>query len=82
MGFLLTCFAYPNVIQLFQALVGNETMLKIFFTSIPMIQWEGITMMLAETPRLFGWIMVVLIGYCVLFQILHLLVTRKKDIFE
>lgn len=81
MGYLLVSFAYPNVIQLFQPLVGNEMTFKIFFTSIPMIQWEGITMVLAETPRFSGWMMLVLISYFVLFQILLLLVTRKKDIF-
>lgn len=80
-GYLLICFAYPNVIQLFRPIAGEEIILKIFFTSIPMIQWEGITMMLAETPQYAGWMTGVLAGTFVLFQVLILIVTRKKDIF-
>lgn len=80
-GYLLICFAYPNVIQLFQPIAGDEMIIKIFFTSIPMIQWEGITMMLAETPQHAGWMLGVLAGTFVLFQVLLLIVTRKKDIF-
>ncbi len=80
-GYLLICFAYPNFIQLFPSIVGNEKMIKIFFTSIPMIQWEGITMMLAETPYLLGWMLLILISYLILFQLLLLFVTWKKDIF-
>lgn len=80
-GYLLICFAYPNVIQLFRTVAGDKTILNIFFTSIPMIQWEGITMMLAETPQYAEWMIGVLTGYFVLFQFLLLMVTRKKDIF-
>lgn len=80
-GYLLICFAYPNFIQLFQTILGNEKTIKIFFTSIPMIQWEGITMMLAETSNLLGWMLLILIGYLIVFQLLIFFVTRKKDIF-
>ncbi|GIN18877.1 MAG TPA: ABC transporter permease [Bacillus bacterium] len=80
-GYLLICFAYPNFIQLFSSIAGNEKMINIFFTSIPMIQWEGITMMLAETPYLLGWMLLILISYFILFQLLLLFVTRKKDMF-
>lgn len=80
-GYLLLCFAYPNFIQLFQPILREETIFKIYFTSIPMIQWEGITLLLAETPHYKGWIVLILMSHILLFQLLILFVTRKKDIF-
>ncbi|MBE1555370.1 ABC transporter permease [Sporosarcina limicola] len=81
-GFLLISFLYPNIIQLFQQFLNNEVVIKLFFTSIPMIQWEGLTLMLAKSSSLYGWMLLVLSCYILLFHLLIILVTRRKsDIF-
>lgn len=80
-GYLLLCFAYPNFIQLFQPILENDTIYKIFFSSIPMVQWEGITLLLAETPHYTGWILFILLIHILLFHSLLFFVTRTKDIF-
>lgn len=81
-GFLFFSFAYPNVIHLFEQLLTNETLLKIYFTSLPMIQWQGLTMMLAQTSEWFLWIFFVLSSYTLLFLFLLFFLTgRKNDTF-
>lgn len=81
-GFLFISFSYPNIVNLFGKLISNEVLLKLYFTSIPMIQWQGLTFMLAESSGLFGWILLVLSCYILLFQLLMTLGTsRKNDTF-
>lgn len=82
MVFLFISFSYPNIIHLFGELIPNEAFLKVYFTSIPMIQWQGLTFMLAKSSGLFGWILLILSCYILLFQLLIALGTNKiKDIF-
>ncbi|MEK5040345.1 ABC transporter permease [Sporosarcina sp. FSL K6-3457] len=78
-GFLFISIAYPTVIGLFGQLVPNEILLKLYFTSLPMVQWQGLTFMLAESSSLLGWILLVLGCYIVLFQSLMILSTRRKN---
>lgn len=81
-GFLFFSFAYPNVIPLFEQLFKNDTLLKIYFTSLPMIQWQGLTIMLAQTTDWFFWIFLVLSSYTLLFlSLLFYLTGRKNDTF-
>lgn len=78
-GFLFSSIAYPTVIGLFGQLVPNEVLLKLYFTSIPMVQWQGLTFMLAKSSSLLGWILLVLGCYILLFQLLMIQVTRRKN---
>ena len=81
-GFLFISFTYPNLINIFGQLLNQEVFIKLYFTSIPMVQWQGLTFMLAESSNLYGWILLVLSCYVLLFQFLIILVTnRKSDIF-
>ena len=81
-GFLLFSFMYPNILYIFGQAMSNELLMKLFFTSIPMIQWQGLTLMLAKTNNLFTWNVVILCGYILLFHTFILLNTKlNKDIF-
>lgn len=81
-GFLLCSFIYPNILYIFGNTMSNGLIMKLFFTSIPMIQWQGLTLMLAQTTDLFIWNLTILGCYILLFQTLILLNTRsQKDIF-
>lgn len=78
LGFYLFSLMYPYVCSYFQPLFGNEVYMKIFFSSIPMIQWQGIVFMLAEQPRYVGWIVGVLCFYLFVFGgAAYVLFTRK-----
>lgn len=80
-GFLLFSLAYPNILSYFETFIGKAMYVKLFFTSIPMIQWQGITLMLAEHPILVGWNFSVIGAYTLLFAWLTRVVIQKKDIF-
>ncbi|GED13868.1 hypothetical protein AMI01nite_18590 [Aneurinibacillus migulanus] len=78
LGFYLFSLMYPYVCGYFQPLLGNEVYMKIIFSSIPMIQWQGIVFMLAEQPRYVGWIVGVLSFYSLAFGgAAYALFTRK-----
>ncbi|WP_044641198.1 ABC transporter permease [Risungbinella massiliensis] len=81
LSFLLISFSYPMILEYFSRLLEKAVYMKIFFSSIPMIQWQGITMMLAESPQLIGWNLTVLGCYIVIFSLATLLVVRRKDSF-
>ncbi|MCM3112594.1 ABC transporter permease [Lederbergia lenta] len=80
-GFLFISFSYPNIVNMLQLLLKNEIVMKIIFTSIPMIQWEGLTMMLAKSSSLLGWMFLMLLGYILLFNLLTFIVIKKRNIF-
>ncbi|MCM3761416.1 ABC transporter permease [Alkalihalobacillus oceani] len=80
-SFLFLSFAYPYLLSFFDKVIGNELFLKLFFTSIPMIQWQGITYMLAENSSMVMWNMGVLASYIVFFSCATLLVMKKNDFF-
>ncbi|GIP16000.1 hypothetical protein J40TS1_16420 [Paenibacillus montaniterrae] len=81
-GFLLFSFLYPNVVTYFTPLIGEELVIKIFFTSIPMIQWQGITYLLADQPFMAQWNCGVIAIYWLLFAGLIVLAANKKDYFQ
>lgn len=80
-GFLLFSLSYPNVLSYFEDLFGEILHMKLFFTSIPMIQWQGITFMLAEEPHWLGWNFTVISMYTLVFACLTMFAIRKKDSF-
>ena len=45
-----------------------------------MVQWQGLTFMLAKSSSLLGWILLVLGCYILLFQLLVILVQEEKTI--
>ena len=61
--FYFFLFLYPYVMGYFQPLFGDEMYIRIFFTSIPMIQWEGIVQLLADQPQWVGWMTGILVAY-------------------
>jgi len=79
-GFLLFSLFYPNVLSYID-LFEEPLQMKLFFTSIPMIQWQGITFMLAEESYWVGWNFFILSIYLLVFLGLTKLVIRKKDFF-
>jgi ABC-2 type transport system permease protein len=81
-GFLFLLFIYPNVLSYFESVIGKEIYMRLFFTSIPMIQWQGITYMLAENPFMALWNIGVVVSYIILFTFLSFLVMRKSDYFN
>lgn len=78
-GYLLFSFAYPNVLLIMKPLLDDTLYMKLFFTSIPMIQWQGITAMLAEHPKWVSWNVLVISLTTITFVFFTFLVTRKKD---
>lgn len=78
-GFLFLSIAIPNIIELVGQLVPNEILLKLYFTSITMVQWQGLTFMLAKSSNLLGWMLLVLSCYILLFQLLMILSTKRKN---
>lgn len=80
-GFLLFSFFYPNVLSYFQPLFDHSLYMKIFFSSIPMIQWQGITLMLAEKPQFVGWNFSVVGIYTFMFLCLTWLAIKNRDSF-
>lgn len=79
-GFILFSLAYPYVVGLFSPLLSDDLRMKIMFSSLPMIQYQGITQMLAETPAWIGWNTFVLCMYIGIFGGLSLFMTRKDTL--
>ncbi|MFJ7973671.1 ABC transporter permease [Psychrobacillus sp. NPDC096389] len=80
-GFLLFSLLYPHILPYIKDLIGEVLYMKLFFTSIPMIQWQGITLMLAEKNYWMGWNFSVIGIYTFVFACLTMLMTKKKDSF-
>ncbi len=81
-GFLLLSFAYPNVLSYFVNIIGESVFTKLFFTSITMIQWQGITYMLAENPHMVTWNIAIISSYLFFFTSLTILTMQQKDFFN
>ncbi|MEH6944201.1 ABC transporter permease [Bacillus sp. JJ722] len=80
-GLLLFSLAYPNILSYFKGLLGEVLYMKLIFISIPMIQWQGITLMLAEKPYFVNWNFTIMGIYFIGFACLTMLVMKKKDYF-
>ncbi|MFD1416731.1 ABC transporter permease [Oceanobacillus jeddahense] len=80
-GFLLLSFTYPQILNFFQELINEGTYMRIFFTSIPMIQWEGLTLMLSENKEWLYWNLLILFMYMVPLISLLYFICRRKNAF-
>ncbi|MBX4159770.1 ABC transporter permease [Priestia megaterium] len=80
-AFILISFSYPNLLTGFRQWMSEELFGQLFFTSIPMIQWQGITVMMAEKPQFVGWNFGVLGFYVLFFSGLTYVAIRKKESF-
>ncbi|GAA0315706.1 ABC transporter permease [Oceanobacillus sp. FSL W7-1281] len=80
-GFLLLSFTYPQILNFFQELINESTYMLLFFTSIPMIQWEGLTIMLSENKEWLSWNLLILFIYMVPLVSLLYLICRRKNSF-
>lgn len=80
-GFLLFSFSYPYMLKVFSGFIDQVTLAKFFFTSIPMIQYEGITTMIAEKPQFVLWNLGVMGFYILFFSTLTFFTLRKKETF-
>ncbi|MGC3791271.1 ABC transporter permease [Priestia aryabhattai] len=79
--FILISFSYPTLLRGFRQWMSEEFFGQLFFTSIPMIQWQGITVMMAEKPQFVGWNFGVLGFYILFFGGLTYVAIRKKESF-
>ncbi len=80
-GFILLSLVYPIILQFFHNLLDETLYAKLHFISIPMIQYEGITLMLAEKPYFVSWNFFVISSYILLFTCLTFFITRRKQSF-
>lgn len=80
-GFLLLSLTYPQILNFFQELINESTYMRLFFTSIPMIQWEGLTIMLSENKEWLSWNLLILFIYMVPLVSLLYLICRRKNSF-
>lgn len=80
-GFILLSLVYPIILQFFHNLLDETLYAKLHFISIPMIQYEGITLMLAENPYFVSWNFFVISSYILLFTSLSFFITRRKQSF-
>lgn len=78
-GFYLLSFMYPFVSGYFIPLIGEETYMKVMLSSIPMIEWQGLVLALAETPQYSGWIFGTLLCYTAVFGGLAYLIFSRQD---
>jgi len=80
-AFILISFSYPTLLTGFKQWMSEELFGQLFFTSVPMIQWQGITVMMAEKPQFVGWNLGVLGFYILFFSGLTYVAIRKKESF-
>ncbi|MDX8044441.1 ABC transporter permease [Gracilibacillus sp. S3-1-1] len=80
-GFIIFTLGYPTMLSYFHELFGNELFVKLYFTSITMIQFEGITRILGESGNEAGWNYSVIAIYISLFTVSTFIAMNKKDYF-
>lgn len=80
-GFSLFSMAYPMILGYFVDVLDDTLYMSMFLTSIPMIQYEGITIMLAEKSKFVEWNFSVISSYTLLFTCLTFLITKKRQSF-
>ncbi|WP_058302642.1 ABC transporter permease [Gorillibacterium timonense] len=78
-GFLLLSLLGPQLLSYFAAVIDQTLFFRLYFASLPMIQWQGIVFLLADSPRYAGWMCTVLAGYLLLFGTGAYLVFTKRD---
>ncbi|MNJ63811.1 ABC-2 family transporter protein [compost metagenome] len=66
-GFYIFSLLYPLISEYLVHWLGFQLFSRIYFSSIPMIQWQGLVLMLGESPRYGGYIFTVIAAYTALF---------------
>lgn len=79
LGFYLFSLFYPLVSSYVMPLFGEQVYMRLYFSSLPMIAWQGVVFMLAETPRFVGWILSVMGVYLFVFGGLAYWTFTRKD---
>lgn len=78
-GFYLLSLFYPFVTGYFIPLIGQSVAMKVSFSSLPMIEWQGLVFLLAEPPQYLGFILGVIGFYIVVFGGLAYFTFTRKD---
>jgi ABC-2 type transport system permease protein len=80
-SFLLLSFGYPTVLSYFRPLFHPEVFGRLYFASLPVIQWQGIAMLLAGKPGISLWSSSALGAYALLFGVSAYFLFTRKDRF-
>ncbi|MNI98146.1 hypothetical protein D3C73_1569300 [compost metagenome] len=67
------------LLSYFAPLIETNLFFRLYFSSIPMIQWQGIVYLLAEPPRYAGWMYGVLTTYLLVFGTAAFAVFTRRD---
>lgn len=78
-GFYLLSLFYPFVSGYFAPFIGEDVYMKVMLSSLPMIEWQGLVLILADTPQYCGWIVGTLVLYTFVFGGLAYLAFTRKD---
>lgn len=81
-GFLLLSYALPTMLTYFRPLLDMQVYVRLYFSSLLMIEWEGLAAMLANLYGLALWNSGVLAVYGLLFGGMTALIWRRRDSFE
>lgn len=77
-GFIIISLMYPNIILLF---INTPLAGAIIYTSLVLVQFEGITFFLAGGLETKAFLLTVILGYFVLSSLITSFLTRKRDHF-
>lgn len=77
-GFILVSLMYPNIILLF---INTPVAGMIIYSSLVLVQYEGIAFILAGTLEAKVLLLTVIFGYLVVSSVITSLLTRKGDHF-
>jgi ABC-2 type transport system permease protein len=80
-GFLMLSYGYPVVLMTFTRGLQPSLAPEWYFLSLTEIQYQGIALALAETPKLLGFNLLVLLSYTLLFGSLAYFIFTRKDRF-
>ncbi|MEJ8306232.1 ABC transporter permease subunit [Saccharibacillus sacchari] len=81
-GFLLLSYVLPIMLTYFRPLLEAKVYLRLYFSSLLMIEWEGLAAMLANLHGLQYWNIGILAGYGLLFGGTTVWIWRRRDSFE
>ncbi|MCQ4088041.1 hypothetical protein [Saccharibacillus sp. JS10] len=81
-GFLLLSYAFPTMLAYFRPLLDTQVYFRLHFSSLLMIEWEGLAAMIANLHGLALWNISVLAGYGVVFGGMTALIWKRRDSFE
>lgn len=80
-AFLILSFVYSDILGILYNVTGIVLLAKLQFTSLLFIQWQGISLMLAEQPVFVGWNFFILLVYTLFSGLLAFNIFSKRDQF-